>query len=221
MYWRLTDSVTACIAAGRVIFLDLARDRYFALPDELNEPFASWLISPNSTNLSSALRMALVELAIVSPDRADQLAPTPCHIDMPAALDAEPLAPVPITFRNLVGVAAAVSTAARDVRLKPLASTLGRRLSPSGFAAPIDGVDKLARVAAFRSVRPFIPVPRVCLHDCLALLDWFGPSRAGTQLVFGVSAFPFAAHCWVQANGRVIDDHPESVSRFEPILHFG
>jgi len=220
MYWRLTDSVTACIAAGRVIFLDLARDRYFALPDALNEPFASWLTGPTASDLPMALRMALVELAIVSAVRAGHLAPTPCHVGMPVALDAEKLAPAPITFRNLVGVAAAVVTAWRDVRSKPLASILGRRLPPADFAAPINRADKLARVAAFRSIRPFIPVPRVCLHDCLALLEWLGPSRAGTQLVFGVSAYPFAAHCWVQSGGRVIDDHPESVSRFEPILHF-
>ena len=221
MYWRLTDSVTACIAAGRVIFLDLARDRYFALPDAMNEPFASWLIQPTASDLSGVLHMALVELAIAAPSRAGQLAPTPCQVDMPAALDAERLSPVPFAFRNLFGIAAAVVTASHDVRSKPLASILARRLSLSRFAAPLNGADRLARVAAFRSIRPLVPVPRVCLHDCLALLDWLGASRAGAQLVFGVSAFPFAAHCWVQAGGRVIDDHPESVSRFEPILHFG
>jgi hypothetical protein len=49
-------------------------------------------------------------------------------------------------------------------------------------------------------------------------MDWLGADRALAQLTFGVAAYPFAAHSWIQADGCRIDDHPESPSRFQPIL---
>ncbi len=219
MYWRLTDSLTACIAAERVILLDVHRDRYSALPDALNALLAGWLADLPAP-LPRTLRLALVELDIIRPDSAPLMAEA-CAVQMPSTLDADVSVPSRLGFAQLIHIAAVVRRAVRDVRDRPLGATLAQRLCPSMFAAPINALERKARTAVFQSARPFVPVPRICLHDCLALLDWLGPSRSGCELVFGVSAFPFSAHSWIQADGCVLDDHPESVSRFEPILHFG
>lgn len=220
MYWRLTDSITACIACDRVLFLDIARDRYFALPDDCNDQFASWLAGPEDGESPSRHREILVGLGILDPFGATDIRPVACTAPSTEPLDAAPLAPKPIDLRNLFGVGLVVASAARDVRSGRFAAVLGRRLARLRFDAPAAVGEMMSRLAEFRTVRPFIPVPRVCLHDCLALIEWMGPSRAGAQLVFGVTAYPFAAHCWVQAGGRILDDHPESASRFEPILLF-
>lgn len=220
MYWRLTPNLTVCIAAGRVLFLDIARDRYFAAPPAINDEFANWLCSGGASTTSVRSRSLLVDLAMLDPESAEGIAPKACHVAMPAPLDAQYLPPSRIGVGTIAAVGRAVMRARRDVKNRPLASILARRLSPAQYVANVQVADRRARIAAFRSARPLIPVPRVCLHDCLALVEWLGPTRAGTQLVFGVAAFPFAAHSWVQADGRVIDDHPESVSRFQPILHF-
>lgn len=220
MYWRLTPNLTVCIAAGRVLFLDVARDRYFAAPAAINDEFANWLCSGLTIAASARSCSLLVDLAMLDPEGAEDIAPKACHVAMPAPLDAQTLPLSRIGPCTIAGVGRAVVRARRDVKNRPLASILAHRLSPAQYVPNRGVADRQMRLAAFRTARPLIPVPRVCLHDCLALVDWLGPARAGTQLVFGVAAFPFAAHSWVQADGRVIDDHPESVSRFQPILHF-
>lgn len=221
MYWRLGESMTACIASGQVVVLDVARDRYFALPPSANDAFASWLTQPDTGAPPATCRRILAEMMALDQNELDGLRPVPCRVAMPDTLDAAPLPAPVMSSRNLVGVGRAVVSAWRDVRTKPLALVLGRRLAPGRDeqAAAADG-SVPTRLAEFRAVRPLIPVPRVCLHDCLALIDWLGPASVPVQLVFGVTAFPFAAHSWVQAGGRVVDDHPESASRFQPILHF-
>ncbi len=219
MYWRLSETVTACVASDRILFLDVGRDRYFALPSGYNEPFLSWLTEWQDEDLARRCRTILADLKIISSEAARAVVPTACTVERPQPVDAEPLPPSRIRAGALVTVGKAVLSAWHDVRSKPLGAVLARRLSEARFASSAPG-DMRSRLAEFRSVRPFIPVRRICLHDCLALVDWLGPARAGAQLVFGVSAYPFAAHCWVQANGVVLDDHPESPSRFQPILHF-
>ena len=46
-YWRLTASITVCLAHGRAIFLDVARNRYQALPAACEPAFIDWLSAPD------------------------------------------------------------------------------------------------------------------------------------------------------------------------------
>ena len=217
MYWRLSATLTACVASDRILFLDVGRDRYFALPPLENEAILAWLSGPSQGALPDHCRTILSDLGIMDAKTAQELVATPCEVAKPEPLDSTPLPRSPIRLSVLCGVALTVWSAWRDVRSRQLATVLARRLPKRQCVDPAD-VDLQSKLADFRSMRPLIPVPRVCLHDCLALMDWLGPARDRAELVFGVSAYPFAAHSWVQADGQVIDDHPESASRFEPIL---
>jgi hypothetical protein len=216
MYWRLNQDITACIASGRVLFLDVRRDRYFALPPAANERFAAWLTRSGGGRLPEEHETLLARLKIIEQDTGHTA--TPCTITRARAVDAETLPPLRIGPGTALRVGSAVVKAAREVRHRPLAMMLDHRRQKRALRESSNSA-LTTRLAQFRAVRPLIPVPRTCLHDCLALLDWLGPSARDVQLVFGVSAFPFGAHCWLQAEGRVIDDHPESPSRYQPILH--
>lgn len=216
MYWRLTGTVTASIAGDRVLLLDVARDRYSAVPRADEALVRDWLEGGQVP--SSPCRSALSALGIGSEDAVRSMVPEPRHVAMPLFLDAEPLPVARVSARTLTGVARRVTSAWRDVRSRQLGAVLARRFSEDAEGR-VDRAALRTRLASFRAVRPLVPIPRVCLHDCLALWDWFGPRRASVELVFGVSAYPFTAHCWLQADGRVIDDHPDSPSRFQPILH--
>ena len=47
------------------------------------------------------------------------------------------------------------------------------------------------------------------------------PLRAaihGADVVLAVKLGPFAAHCWTQIGDQVLNDTPEEVARFTPIL---
>lgn len=218
IYWRLKDSLTACVATDRILFLDIKRDRYLALPDAETGRFAECLQQSAGGPLPDRCCDLLSRLGIVDAGGAATLTATPRTVTRPEPFDSEWSPPVPIRAPLLWGVAKTVISASRDIRTQPLEQVLRRRLSAdqADLAAPT----RADRVVQFHSVRPFIPVPRVCLHDCLALIEWFGGARGGVELVFGVSSHPFAAHCWVQADGVVLDDHPDSPSRYQPILHF-
>jgi hypothetical protein len=58
----------------------------------------------------------------------------------------------------------------------------------------------------------------VCLYDSLALVEFLAHYRLFPQWVFGVMAEPFAAHCWVQQDDRVLNDSVDYVRGFTPIM---
>lgn len=216
-YWRLGDSLTACAAADRILFLDVRRDRYFALPAAENQAFLDCLQQSQGGEFPDEGRHMLASLGIVDSWMGATLTATSHMVTRPEAVDSGWSPRTALRAALLLGVGKAVFSASREIRTRPLEVVLRRRMrTGSAHAIP----SRVNRVAEFHAVRPFIPVPRVCLHDCLALVEWLGGARGGVQLVFGVSAYPFAAHCWVQADGVVLDDHPDSPSRFQPILHF-
>jgi Transglutaminase-like superfamily len=214
-YWRLTRDVTCCISGGRVICLDTAHDRYFAPPAGTDGLLISWLDGKSST---AQVDQLLVAMAIVPSPHHPRPVPFETAVEMPLAFDAVPLPAPPVSPATLIGVASAVIKASRAVKRQPLAQTLAKAFA--GMASqPVTHADvRNRRIAAFRAARPLIPVPRICLHDCLALLNWLAPHRSGVTLIFGVSAWPFNAHCWLQTDGRSIDDFPMCPSRFQPIL---
>ena len=39
--------------------------------------------------------------------------------------------------------------------------------------------------------------------------------------MFGVTAYPFGAHCWVQTREALLGDEPDTIGRYAPILHLG
>lgn len=215
LYWRLGDTITACVAHGRVIILDVATDRYRAIPQSDEPLFIRWLSTPPAPP-PQALRDCLTALGI---DRGplEELTPLASSVIMPLPLDPDPVPHVRVSSTLLFGVAKSLLPAWRAVRSHHLERALdGASEAMKRSESPRHSLQ--SRLAQFRAARPLIPVPRVCLHDCLALVDWLGPA-SGAELVLGVSPYPFNAHCWVQADGRVIDDHPQSPSRFHPILH--
>ena len=216
-YWRLSATLTVTVAAGRAIFLDVARDRYAMLPRAQSAAFVAWLNAPEAA-LASDCAAALDRQLGLAGD--DPLAPEPVMVAIPAQVPGPMLPRVRTRWRQAVAVAWHVLQARRRLAREPLALNLVRRrraLEAAGAARPIDRVP--LKAAVYQQLRPFAPVPRVCLLDSLALIDWLGRDVAGVALVFGVTAYPFGAHCWVQAGDRLLGDDPDWVGRYAPILH--
>jgi hypothetical protein len=86
--------------------------------------------------------------------------------------------------------------------------------STSGLAADTSVV----LASRFRRARAWVPIKPSCLQDSLALHQWLGRYGAGADLVMGVKLDPFAAHCWLQVGDIVLNDLPETVAAFTPIL---
>jgi hypothetical protein len=70
----------------------------------------------------------------------------------------------------------------------------------------------------FNALRPIYPRDYLCLFDSLALIEFLAQYGLFPRWVFGVSADPFGAHCWVQDGGFVMNDTLERVFRYRPIM---
>lgn len=125
-------------------------------------------------------------------------------------------------FFGAVRFLLACVTADWQLRTQALSRTLARierrRLRAEPFARMCDADCASKLVGAFKLLRPLYPRPYLCLFDSLALCEFLAGYRLFPQVVFGVVADPFQAHCWLQDGSTVVNDDTERVSRYKPIL---
>ena len=56
-----------------------------------------------------------------------------------------------------------------------------------------------------------------CLFDSYLFFEYFIKQAIPVNWVFGVDLYPFAAHCWIEYKGLILNDQLERVSAFKPI----
>jgi hypothetical protein len=84
---------------------------------------------------------------------------------------------------------------------------------------PESAVAAVARDArAFDQLTPFVPFQGECLFRSFLLLAFLRAGGGDADWVIGVRTYPFEAHCWLQVGDIVLDDAPERVCGFMPIL---
>lgn len=219
-YWRLNADVTVAVSAGRAVFLDIARDRYIMLPPPLNAVFVEWLGGPAEPMPEACLATLAARLGF---EGEEQCRAQPISLTVPSDVPGTNLPRVRAGLGEALGVATAVIRARRMLRKMPLHINLEHRRSglerPAGRVA--DPQATAVKAAVYHAVRHLAPVRRVCLLDSLALVDWLGEDLEAVQLVFGVTAYPFGAHCWVQTRHALLGDPPDTIGRYAPILHLG
>lgn len=114
----------------------------------------------------------------------------------------------------VIEIIAAAAWSILSLKLRPLAGLLdpprGRRVTREQPSAA-----ELAR--AYRRYRGWLPAKPVCLPDSLALRRILARRGHRPDLIFGVSAYPFAAHCWLQSDDLVLDDVLDHVHLFTAI----
>jgi len=178
---------------GRPVFADPADDSYFMLGPEEERRFLERLRSGDPPRPAAPPAPAETALQHVRSAR-------------PTLLD------VAVAGRLLAGARSAV-------RRQPISSILEglECLNRNGDVGTEGGSDCAASAARFASARRFVPVAGNCLTDSLALSRWLAREGHSAALILGVKLDPFAAHCWVQSGGMVLNDHLESVGRFTPV----
>lgn len=94
-----------------------------------------------------------------------------------------------------------------------------RKRKHSSFAVCDQQLPKIQQaMAIFERCRPWFPKQRICLFDSLALVEFMARLELYPDWVFGVMEAPFAAHCWVQGGGYVINDEAERIRAYTPIM---
>jgi hypothetical protein len=75
-------------------------------------------------------------------------------------------------------------------------------------------------MAIFRSTVERVPFAHNCMHRSLALQRMLARRGTAAQLRIGIGAKPnlFPGHAWLECGGTVINDDPELVSRYAPLV---
>jgi hypothetical protein len=202
---ELRKPVAWCLVGEQPVFLDVARDRYFTLP--LPEPKCS---GGNTTEGGAA-----GALPFSGPVR-DAIA---CH--HPAAIGSACDGPAYHVHRILAlsvlfwlaGQHLALRSGSLEIALTRLSDARKQRPSVHEDAAGLHAV-----AATHNWTRRFLLPNDQCLVRALALARHATAAGYGIDLVFGVKLRPFEAHCWVEHQGLVLDDHLDHVRRYTPIL---
>jgi hypothetical protein len=123
-------------------------------------------------------------------------------------------------MRDVMRMASAVTQATISLRLRQLrhtAARIGQRKARSRADASADAMRDAT--STFLALRPFFyTVGGRCLYDSLVLLEFLAARRLFPVWVIGITMVPFAAHSWVQFENAVLNDEPEFVRSFTPIL---
>lgn len=67
----------------------------------------------------------------------------------------------------------------------------------------------------------FVPARILCLERSLVLYHKLKRSGVPVALRLGVRAYPFAAHAWVELEGSPVNETPDFLKDFTPILEIG
>lgn len=204
---RLAPGILAVPIGQDLILLDLAQDDYLCLPECGRLNVAGEVISGP---LNSLLRLAAEEL--LAPDHcpaSDRYAPP----DVPKTSLVLPNEVRPTARDFLTFSAIWLDAAGRRPTLASLASSLkdrrGRRDDPTALAA---------RVEVFNRLLPLAPYTGACLLQAELLLRFLNAADLDADWVFGVRAWPFLAHCWLQLGDVCVSQAADTLTIYRPIL---
>ena len=120
-----------------------------------------------------------------------------------------------VSWRDRYDFAHAWSAVALTYPGRSLRALLARRARAT---APGDAAEVERRAAVFAHLLPWTPFPGACLHRAYFLRLFLRRAGCDADWVFGVRTWPFRAHCWLEARGVVLNDDPEAVRAYTPIL---
>jgi hypothetical protein len=203
---RLPWGVCAVAHGDWLIFLDLARNRYQAMalteaPELVACAVNQAVLIAEESRRHALLREGLVAVAT----REDQPVPGR-HVDQ-------------VSWRDLLLAVAASMWARGIVKRGALLEAfhhLSERKARLGKRPPDFPTARLNH-SRFAAARIWIPAAYVCLFDSLALMRFLLARGVRADLVFGVRSRPFAAHCWVEVDGVILDDGGEACHSFAEI----
>ncbi len=207
---QLRGDLSYCKIDDHLIFLDIQNDRYFRLVDSLESALLAHLSGGECAE--SSIR-ALVEREILVNGPSGRC---PTSFSLRKAPTRSAMEEVARTHRTSIG--AVLDTFA-------LVCSTQLQLKTIGLKKVIDGLISFRRrqtskpppllhepsqildaTAAFMATRRYVPIDTCCLLDSIAMVKFLAKRALHADHVFGVTAVPFSAHCWVQSGTMVLND---------------
>jgi hypothetical protein len=217
MTYSLNQGLSWCDCAGRAVFLDLPRDRYFRLASRDEDAFRQW--AARSRNIESASLDRLVAQGVIVPGEEGPPSVPVCARPMTRDLGAD--GDGRARGWDVVRATLAQKRAEWAVRHQPLAEIVRQSVAlPVRDGDPSGDPLATARMvaSAFATASLLVRKTDQCLPRALAGRVLCARAGLASTLVFGVRLEPFAAHCWVQWDEYVLIGDFEEARMFTPIL---
>ncbi len=210
---HLSPNIFAVAISSDLVLLDVATDRYLALPGSVSTGDAATAVKvhPVISILDQAAQV-LFDAGLLTdrPNRDVQHLKSPVR-SLPRLGSSSTTRPRAVDLLHLgVALIEAAWRFRSGMPLRGYAST--RRRSdplPEGRVAGL--------VERYRTMKLFVPTPRRCLPDAVVGALFLRRLGLDVEVVFGVRSHPFEAHCWLERDGTVLDDQLERVSGYAPI----
>jgi hypothetical protein len=235
--FRQADDVYACFCDNRLVFLHLTENKYLCL-GKRHSHLALALYQDTSDARSKALdaeQQAINEEEVIPIVRALRkrgiFVPTAqggrqvaLAYTQAATRTLLPLAgPADLRIsvshrREFVRATIKASWVLRCRSMHRIVSDVRQRKQRRKLSESTDWAFLRELVAIFFSIRPFYPRKYLCLYDSLALIEFLALFNLFPQWVFGVTAEPFRAHCWVQEADVILNDSLDFARIYKPIM---
>lgn len=227
------------VSDGQYIILDARSGKYFGFTREqaraLSETVIGWprlnkQTPPNrdpntgSHELTQTLR-SMIEADVLTATPAEGKNATPVSVTAPSMHISAyfPDLPEPLRLAHVAVFMRAVILASTAMRWFPLRHIVARcerrkRAKAMLASAPIAKVSRL--VSAYNRLRVITFSARdACFLDSFTLIEFLALQGIFPRWVFAVRTAPFAAHCWVEHEGIVLNDTVDYVGQFTPIMY--
>lgn len=212
----LRPGLSFCVTAGTALFLDLPHDRYFRLPDHLDTAFQSLVAGEP---LGETALAGLVSAGVL--ETGAQRSPIQPIVYGAPAIGSPFIANGAFHLGDVARAIIAQRRIERRLAGTGLATVLADLAKAGTVCTPHDIAvrSRGARtVRAFEYARLLRSAANRCLPRSIALALCLGREGVRADVVIAVKLGPFAAHCWAQIGDQVLNDTPEEVARFTPIL---
>jgi len=238
-YW-LSPHVYVCRTQDHIVMLDLEGDKYLALtidqersiaPFVYGWPIASTSPQPPADANEPPLLHQLLARRLLTHDSENGKTAEPSAVSIAGntllltsllhTLDANSPRPPRVTPVDMLYFLLAFIKVEITLRRKKLPAAIARicRRNTLASAKDVDYNRLRLLITKFRLIRPFIYSAREnCLKDAFVLVEFLARYGFYPNWIFGVRTRPFIAHCWVQSNDYVLNDTPDHIGTFTPIM---
>ena len=212
MQYRVRNDLSYCVVDGHAVFLDVAADRYFHLPDQLEKSFIGYATASDRSRATVAM---LIDHNILVPEEKGCRDDPPAKIGSPLRSAYEmPTCHTGSVMLALPEVMATIWRCRRRIGTGPLRDVINetvryraQRCPPPAALPGLLHEQRLLQAASlFLRSRLYAPIETRCLLDSISLSRFLARRHFHSKIVLGVTNDPFAAHCWVQAGDIVLND---------------
>jgi len=227
--YLLAPHVFPCVSGQHVVLMDLERDKYIAVApaQRLASWVRGWPVGAAETDAGAdelVSQMLALGMLVTDPQVGKPAVPVTTRRAQRGLVEFDLGTRPRASAAQLWRFARSCLRAQLSLKLRPIQSIVeavrdrkARRASRG--AAEVDPARLRALAIAFARLRPlFYTLRSACLLDSLTLLHFLSAEGIHPDWVFGVKTEPFDAHCWVQHGEILLNDVPDRVRQYSPIL---